>query len=318
MESLTDLATLSSAGAVVVSSLYLLYRVSKRRADARRARDVTISHIIFYPIKGCRGIERYSVEITDAGIMHDREYAIVDVKEASDKSGSKPLSLLTCPNLLRLTPCVVSGASITITSPGVESLVHKPVTKGSKCVLDLFGDTIDAVDQGDVASTWLSSVLDRPVRFVRIVPGKRRDSTKSSQLWSTSPILLISGASLQSLGDTVHTPLDHSRFRPNIVLSGLTPYAEDSAASFTLGDVTLEGKELCDRCAIPSMDQSTAAINTGLLGRMRLARCPEEMTNVRKEYIPALKEGRYYVGLFCQPHVDKVSRIYVGQSVNVQ
>jgi uncharacterized protein YcbX len=47
------------------------------------------------------------------------------------------------------------------------------------------------------------------------------------------------------------------RFRPNIVLTGCEPYAEDRMGHIRINDVELRGATLCLRCAFTTADQST-------------------------------------------------------------
>jgi len=47
------------------------------------------------------------------------------------------------------------------------------------------------------------------------------------------------------------------RFRPNVILEGLPPWAEDRIDTLSVGEVTLRLVKPCSRCTIPSIDQST-------------------------------------------------------------
>ena len=52
------------------------------------------------------------------------------------------------------------------------------------------------------------------------------------------------------------------RFRPNVVLDGLAPFAEDHIDSLHIGEVTLRLVKPCTRCVIPSTDQRTGERST--------------------------------------------------------
>jgi len=73
------------------------------------------------------------------------------------------------------------------------------------------------------------------------------------------PILLLSEESLADLNRRLAPQLPMNRFRPNIVVRGTTPYAEDTWRRFTINGLAFEGVKTCARCAVTTTDQTTAA-----------------------------------------------------------
>ena len=57
----------------------------------------------------------------------------------------------------------------------------------------------------------------------------------------------------------VAEPLDILRFRPNVVVDGEEPFAEDAWDTVRIGDVDLRRTELCDRCVMTTIDPVTLA-----------------------------------------------------------
>lgn len=51
--------------------------------------------------------------------------------------------------------------------------------------------------------------------------------------------------------------LSMQRFRPNIVVDGEVPFAEDGWAQVRLGDMLFRVQELCDRCVMTTIDPDT-------------------------------------------------------------
>jgi uncharacterized protein len=49
-------------------------------------------------------------------------------------------------------------------------------------------------------------------------------------------------------------PLAMARFRPNVVIDGEVPFAEDSWGELCIGSVRFRRAELCDRCVITTID----------------------------------------------------------------
>jgi uncharacterized protein YcbX len=50
-----------------------------------------------------------------------------------------------------------------------------------------------------------------------------------------------------------------NRFRPNIVISGAAPWAEDGWKKIRVGAVTLDIVKPCTRCVVTTTDQQTGA-----------------------------------------------------------
>ena len=79
------------------------------------------------------------------------------------------------------------------------------------------------------------------------------------------PLLLTSVASLDALNDLIvesgspEGPAPMTRFRPNVVVSGAPPWAEDrwTGGRIRVGDVTFRVPKPCARCVVTTTDQET-------------------------------------------------------------
>ena len=47
----------------------------------------------------------------------------------------------------------------------------------------------------------------------------------------------------------------HRRFRPNVVVAGGEPFAEDAWSSVRIGDVPFRATMVCDRCVMTTIDR---------------------------------------------------------------
>jgi uncharacterized protein len=78
------------------------------------------------------------------------------------------------------------------------------------------------------------------------------------------PMLVTNMASLAALGDWLceagDEPVPMTRFRPNIVVSGARPWAEDEwvGRRLRIGEITFRAAQPCDRCLVTTIDQETA------------------------------------------------------------
>ncbi len=55
------------------------------------------------------------------------------------------------------------------------------------------------------------------------------------------------------------TPISMSRFRPNLVVSGTAPFAEDTWRRIRIGAIVFDVVKPCARCVITTVDPETAA-----------------------------------------------------------
>ncbi|MDX1657088.1 MAG: MOSC domain-containing protein, partial [Candidatus Competibacteraceae bacterium] len=74
------------------------------------------------------------------------------------------------------------------------------------------------------------------------------------------PLLLISQSSLEDLNARLDRALPMERFRPNIVVSGCQPYAEDDWKMVRLGEILVHPVKPCARCAITTVDQQRGEV----------------------------------------------------------
>jgi hypothetical protein len=59
-----------------------------------------------------------------------------------------------------------------------------------------------------------------------------------------------------------------NRFRPNLVVAGGVPYAEDIWGRFRIGGVVFHGATRCGRCVVTTTDQGTAVRGREPLGTL--------------------------------------------------
>jgi uncharacterized protein YcbX len=126
-----------------------------------------------------------------------------------------------------------------------------------------------AEDCGAEAAAFLSDFLSVPCRLARIGTAFTRPILKAAAhpgenvtFADAFPLLVISEASLADLNDRVvergEDPLPMDRFRPNLVVTGCPPFAEDTWPRFRIGDVTFRSSGPCARCIMITTDQATA------------------------------------------------------------
>jgi uncharacterized protein YcbX len=140
-----------------------------------------------------------------------------------------------------------------------------PDVAASRVSVTVWADTVDAADAGAEAAAWLSEFLGTDCRLVcfareAVRPVDRVYAEASDQVGFADgfPFLLISQASLDDLNARLAQPVPMLRFRPNLVIGGSEPYAEDDWRRIRIGDLTFRVAKPCSRCIIPTIDPATA------------------------------------------------------------
>ena len=220
---------------------------------------LTIASLHVYPVKSCRGISLTQAELTTRGLRHDREWMVVTPE-------GRFLTQRELPRLALIAPDI-AGLELRLQAPGAGGIaVALDAGASPSREVTVWGDTVLARDEGEAAARWLSDFLQRSVRLVRFDPSRRRPTDPA---WSAGragesafsdgyPVLVLSRASLGDLNARLPQALPLDRFRPNLVLDGCDPYAEDSLRVLQSGTATLRLVKPCTRCIITTTDQSTA------------------------------------------------------------
>jgi hypothetical protein len=219
---------------------------------------IELANLTFYPIKACRGFNVSEANIERMGLENDRRMMLVT--PAGDF-----LTQREYPRLAWVTP-VLSDGSITLTAPDFESLNVTIQTDGPVWPVNIWKSAgVHAIDQGDTAAEWFSKWLGVPARLVHLKKGYQRRLNPAHAVNTDDhtgfadgyPILLISEESLQDLNSRLESPIPMNRFRPNLVVRGCDPYAEDSWKRIRIGRVEMAIVKPCPRCVVTTIEQET-------------------------------------------------------------
>lgn len=216
----------------------------------------TVSAIHIYPVKSCRGIAVAAVPLTQWGLQYDRNWLIVTPAGRFITQREQPR--------LALIHTALSDQYLHLTATGMDELIL-PLQPEARTVMEveIWRDHCLAVDQGASAADWLSQFLGLAVRLVGI--GEQYDRPTNPKYATDAqvsfadgyPLLAISEASLADLNQRLTDPIPMNRFRPNLVIAGCTPYAEDQWKKIRVNGVVFDLVKPCDRCVITTTNQET-------------------------------------------------------------
>ncbi len=218
--------------------------------------NITVSDLSIYPVKSCHGVKLASSQVGSFGLDNDRRWMVVDENGV----------MLTQRKISKM--CLIhvelSEQGITLNKLSHESLfIHYPLEK-NKVTVKVWLDQCQAYDAGEAAALWLSEALSVKCRLVYFPEDEFRQvdldyaNTGDKTAFSDGfPLLLISEASLNDLNSRLKTPVSMQRFRPNIVVSGCLPFAEDNWKKIRIGDIVFRIVKPCSRCVIPNVNIET-------------------------------------------------------------
>ena len=217
-----------------------------------------IASLHTYPVKGCHRIDHDVAQVEPWGLAGDRRWAMIDADGVAITQRDNP----------RLTQLRVRTrpGGLELAAPGRPDLsVDEPVD-GPKEFVRVFSGHLP-VPARLAESAWSSEFLGVPARLVwqadagaRPIGGKDPDGGPVS-FADGYPMLLANEASLDALNYWLDEAVPITRFRPNMVVTGAAPWAEDAwsarEARLRIGDVVVRVGPGCPRCVVTTIDQES-------------------------------------------------------------
>ena len=171
----------------------------------------------------------------------------------------------------------LSGGWLTLTYPGLPAVSVQLPGPGRALQAQpgyaVFREAAAGCDLGDEVSAWLSEViLSQPGAGLRLVyhpvqpssrPDKVRDEVSPNMKAEDKPYyadtfayMMLSQPSIAGLNqllsdENVDLEVEHTRFRPNILIEGDFPaFSEDKWPFIRIGDVVMRNVRVCDRFVV--------------------------------------------------------------------
>ena len=223
---------------------------------------LTLTTIYRYPVKSCRRNEMQEAEVEPWGLAGDRRWMLVDDDGVVVTARERRSLLSVIPEL--------DGTGLRLHAPGRPSLTVK-VPEGELAPVTVWSSQLDATPAAPEAHAWFSEVAGVSLRLVYLDDPRRRRTNPQFggaddrvTFADGYPLLLASEASLACLNRWIAEgrrasdgPLAMTRFRPNVVVGGAAPWAEDGWRRLRIGDVTFRAVKGCDRCVMTMIDPET-------------------------------------------------------------
>jgi len=217
-----------------------------------------LTQLNIYPAKSMQGIGLESSIVTAFGLHNDRRWMLVD-DDGLFLTQRKYARMC----LVSVTPTEVGAI---FTAPEMDPLIVSidQLIEGKR--VKVWRDEVSALWARAVVSRWFEKLLGVSAHLVYMPETAfrqvDRDYFPEDQRVSFAdgfPFLLISEASLSDLNGRLKSPVPMNRFRPNIVVSGCEPYAEDSWKQIRIGGIIFDVVKPCSRCVMTTVDAANGS-----------------------------------------------------------
>ena len=192
------------------------------------------------------------------GVAGDRRWMVVDAQSG------RFLTQRLLAQMNRITMAWQGSEQVLLSAPGMADLPVAVPEPAELRTVTIWRDSLAVPDAGDAAAAWLSQLLGRACRLVHVPAQLARqvDPVYAAEgdrvaFADGFPLLLIGQASLDDLSARVGRPLEMLRFRPNLVIAGSAPYAEDEWRRIRIGTLEFRVVKGCSRCIMTTLDPQT-------------------------------------------------------------
>jgi MOSC domain-containing protein len=217
----------------------------------------TLTSIHVYPIKSCAGLPVEAWDVDEIGLQHDRRWMIVT-------PGGQFLTQREFPALALVQPHIVPP-HLHVSAPGMPDLITPLGPMGGRPVATgVWDDPLQVIAPDHAADEWFSRYLGYEVVLVHFPPQVVRQVDRRyapdggrAAFADGFPLLLVGEASLAELNRRLTAPLPMNRFRPNLVVAGAPPFAEDTWGRIRVGGIPMQVVKPCARCVVTTTDQAT-------------------------------------------------------------
>lgn len=218
-----------------------------------------LSGLYRYPLKSAAGEALRETALDALGVQGDRRWMVVDTQTG------RFLTQRLLAQLTQLQARWLGSTHLQLSAPGMADVtVALPDEHAPLRAVTIWSDSLQVPDAGDQAAKWLSQWLGRACRLVQVPHARARQvDTAYANVGDKVafadgfPLLLIGQASLDDLSARVGQALPMLRFRPNLVVSGGQPYAEDSWKRIRIGELEFRVVKGCSRCIMTTLDPQT-------------------------------------------------------------
>jgi len=215
-----------------------------------------LSEINIYPVKSLKGISLNEAVVEGRGLRHDRRWMLVDEK-------NQFLTQREFPVMARI-GIEFDGDRFTASIDDRSIEVPMSPSTDEYHTAKIWNSTVRSQYYPAEIDKWFSESLGINCRLVAMPEGAHRAVSpfyairqfKDAVSYADGyPFMILSEASLQDLNSRLSEPVPMNRFRPNFVVSGAEPFAEDKWKIILIGSTVFHVVKPSERCVLTTVDQ---------------------------------------------------------------
>ena len=219
---------------------------------------IEVTGIYVYPVKSLRGVRLDDAPLENGRLVGDRNWLLTD-------SAGRFMHMRDYPQMARV-EATITGKGIALRTDGMPVLeIDRPAfsaaASNSVTHVRLWRRSAPVIAVAPEADGWFTRALGVRCRLMAFVPEAPALNVPPyevhSSLQDATPFHLTAEESLADLNARMAAPIPMNRFRPNVVVRGAAPYAEDRWRTISIGDTVLRWIKPCTRCVATTTDQET-------------------------------------------------------------
>jgi len=211
---------------------------------------VSLSRLYIHPVKSMRGLRVSYALVNAEGLAFDRAFML------TGPDGTF-ITARQYPQMVLFTPVIIQNGLHLGAPDGQSAMVRFADFATDLHPTEVWGNHFNAYRAPEAINNWLSGYFDRPVEL----RWTGENSTRRVKQLPTQPLsfadgypfLLVGEASFLELQQRCPAGITLTQFRPNIVVSGAVPFAEDSWQRIRIGSVEFELVKPCSRCILTTV-----------------------------------------------------------------
>ncbi|MGE4799045.1 YcbX family protein [Yersinia hibernica] len=211
---------------------------------------ITLSRLYVHPVKSMRGLQLSHAQVSSSGLAFDRVFMI------TEPDGTF-ITARQYPKMVMFTPALMSDG-LYLTAPDGESAnIRFNDFLANAAPTEVWGNHFTALIAPAAINNWLSGYFQREVqlRWLGTELTRRVKPMPEIPLSFADgfPYLLINEASFKELQQRCPGSIKLEQFRPNLVVTGASAFAEDSWQVIRVGDITFDLVKPCSRCVLTTV-----------------------------------------------------------------